>query len=277
MNNRQPARNLLVGTFCLVLLGGQDRGLRAQNAYTQIAVVNGGTIAGTVLFTKAAGDKSVFDVTKDQKYCGTIKPAQALSVGPDRGIQNAVVYLEGVTKGKRWKSATTPVLNQNGCEYSPHVSIIPSGSVLEIVNNDPILHNVHLYNLNSVGETICNIAQPVKGQRTMVDRLQLGQCRFLRATCDAGHPWMSAYVVCAEHPYYAVTDSKGQFRLTDIPPGTYTLTMWHEGVRVVKTLMENGKVSKYYYEEPYTETKDIVVSATKAVRADFTLALRGIY
>lgn len=270
----QSLSAIVVFDCCLVLFGGRDSVVSAQTPYKQIEITNGGTIEGTVIFSGTIKDKTTLEVTKDEKVCGRSKQGPSLSVGPNRGVKNAVVYLEDVTEGKRWKSGVTPVLDQNGCEYSPHVSIIPANSALEIVNNDPILHNMHLYNFSSANQTICNIAQPLKGQRTKVDQLRSLTCRFLYATCDAGHPWMSAYVVRANNPYYVATNSKGEFRLTDVPPGSYKLTMWHEGVKVVKTLVENGKVSKYYFEEPYMTSKTIVVPQGGDIKVDFDLALR---
>ncbi|HEY6952227.1 MAG TPA: carboxypeptidase regulatory-like domain-containing protein [Bacteroidota bacterium] len=265
---------LVILQCCLVLFGGRDSLVAAQTPYKQIAVINGGSIEGTVVLSGPAATKSMLEVTKDEKVCGRSKPAASLTVGSNKGVQNAVVFLEEVAAGKQWKRAATPVLVQRSCEYSPHVSVIPAGSSLEIVNDDPLLHNVHLYNFSSTDQTICNIAQPVKGQRTNVDQLQSVKSRFLHATCDAGHPWMSAYIVRAENPYYAVTDAKGRFRLDDVPPGLYQLKMWHEGVKVVKTLSENGKVSKYYFEDPYTTTVEVVVPPHGTVRADFDLVLR---
>ncbi len=246
----------------------------AQGVYKQITISNGGVVEGRVLFVGATKDKKGFDVTKDERVCGRTKPAQTLIVGRDRGVENAVIYLEEVSAGKLWSATRTPVLDQHGCQYSPHVSIIPSGVALEIVNDDPILHNVHLYNFSSTDQTICNIAQPVKGQRTKVEQIRSLQCRFLHATCDAGHPWMSAYIVRADNPYFVLTDARGKFKLTDVPPGTYKLTMWHEGVRVVKTLEENGTVSKYYYEDPYMTTKELTVAANGTASVDFQFAVR---
>ena len=257
---------------CLVLFGGQ--GSMAQGAYKPITVSNGGTIDGRVSFNGTNKDKKDLEVTKDERVCGRSKPAQTLVVGKNYGVQNAVIYLEGITEGKKWAASKTSALDQRGCDYSPHVSIIPSGGALEIVNDDPILHNVHLYNFSSVDQTICNIAQPVKGQRTKVDQVRTLQCGFLHATCDAGHPWMSAYIVRADNPYYVLTDKKGEFKLTGVPAGTYKLTMWHEGVKVTKTLVENGKVSKYYFEEPYATTKLVTVLQDETVHVDFQLAVR---
>jgi hypothetical protein len=49
----------------------------------------------------------------------------------------------------------------------------------------------------------------------------------MRVRCDI-HPWMGAWWVSQEHPYYALTDANGAFTLGDVPPGDYTIEAWHE-------------------------------------------------
>jgi hypothetical protein len=63
--------------------------------------------------------------------------------------------------------------------------------------------------------------------------------------CDAGHTWMSAYVFVVDQPYYAVTDAAGKFELKDVPPGAYTLVVWHEslGTQEQKVTVAAGKPS----------------------------------
>jgi Polysaccharide lyase family 4, domain II len=265
------ATMILLAVLCLVLVGGQET--LAQLAYKQIHVTNGGSIEGTVVLQKTTGIDPV-RVTKDQAICGMNKTLQALVLGRKNGVQNAVVFLDGVRQGKEWNAGKTPVLDQHQCEYVPHVVILPSGSALEIVNDDPILHNVHLYTFGSVDQTLCNIAQPVKGQRTLIDQMRTVKARILEATCDAGHPWMNAYIFRADNPYAVVTDRDGKFKLENVPPGDYKLTVWHEGVKVIKTLVDGGIVTKYFYEAPYSLTKEVMVKPGNATRADFEFALR---
>lgn len=92
--------------------------------------------------------------------------------------------------------------------------------------------------------------------------------------CDAGHPWMSAYVVVAEHPYYALSAANGRYALENVPPGTYRIKMWHEGVAVTRTEMEAGKAKAYYYEPPYEESREVIVPENGKVVVDFQLLLR---
>jgi hypothetical protein len=55
---------------------------------------------------------------------------------------------------------------------------------------------------------------------------------IVRIDCDL-HSWMRAWVVVAEHPFYAVTGSEGEFALDNVPPGRYTLQIWQETLGIV--------------------------------------------
>jgi hypothetical protein len=85
---------------------------------------------------------------------------------------------------------------------------------------------------------------------------------------------MSGYVIVADHPYYALSGPDGKYALTDVPPGSYRLKMWHEGVIVSRTELEHGIPKKYYFEEPYEVTQDVAVPAHGKVTMDFDLVLR---
>ncbi|MFQ5680373.1 MAG: hypothetical protein ACE5HP_13055 [Gemmatimonadota bacterium] len=246
-----------------------------RSLYEETVVGDGGTIRGIVRLADGAPGLEEFPVTKNADVCGATKPSPRLRVSENRGVPDAVVAIEGITRGKPMGREEVPLLLQRDCEYHPHVQVVPVGGPLEIVNDDPVLHNVHGYERR--GErwrTIFNIAQPVQGQRARISERRFRSPRLVRATCDAGHAWMSAYVVVGEHPYYAVTDANGEFSLEDVPPGSYTLRMWHEGVAVVETEFEDGKPKKYHFEAPYEVIREVVVPPNGMVRVEFELVLR---
>lgn len=243
-------------------------------AYKAVRVKNGGCIRGMVRFVGRAPQGSTLKVAKDEAWCGTAKPSYRIEIGPDNGVKNAVVFLEEIERGKPFPKETKAVLDQRGCDYVPHVMAIPLGRSLEIVNDDPVLHNVHAYGGVGAPKTVFNIAQPVKGQRTAVKGTAFPAPGVYRATCDAGHPWMSAYIWVTDHPYYVVTMDDGTFELKDIPPGTYTVKMWHEGVRMVKPEILRGEVTKYNYEDSYEIEQQVTVGSGGTVTVNFELSLK---
>ena len=142
------------------------------------------------------------------------------------------------------------------------------------MNNDPVLHNVHGYSVQEGMKSVFNIAQPIKGLRTKIKQEVFQKPGLISLTCDAGHPWMSGYIYVAPHPYCTLTDVEGNYRLEQVPSGTYKIKIWHEGVKVIKEDVEEGKVRKYTFEEPYELEKDVTVSDHSTVTVNFDLTVR---
>jgi len=260
-----------VAIWLFLLMAGTVHGV-AQPEYTPVTVGDVGTINGRVVLGANSFKPAMMEVLQDNKSCGKGKQSPRLIVGKDQGVSGALVYLEGISSGKRFAETKDYLLEQKNCEYSPHVMVVPVGTKLNIVNNDAVLHNVHCYDCTKDLRTIFNIAQPVKGLKSCTKSLDTPG--LLTLSCDAGHPWMSAYVMVAKHPYYAVTDKNGNFSLDNIPPGNYTLHMWHEGISISKKELEHEKVKKYEYEEPYEQSMQVTVSPKSTTTTNFTLVLR---
>jgi hypothetical protein len=160
--------------------------------------------------------------TKDREVCGSApREVDQILLGGDQAVQEAVVYLKKVDKGKAWEKAPKPPeINNSKCEFQPHVQVIPVGDI-EIVNSDPVLHNTHGF-LDRL--TVFNVALPNQGQRIAKPLKKPG---LVRVECDA-HGWMLGWIYVAENPYYAVTGKDGAFTIKDVPPGAYTLVGWQE-------------------------------------------------
>ena len=184
-----------------------------------------GALVGRVVFDGDRPQPQALTVSKDVEVCGKAeKFPEALLVGPDRGIKNALVFLRTVTGGKSLSPPTSnPVIDQLDCIYTPHVLLVPAGATVDIKNSDGILHNIHTY---SQKNPAFNTAQPKF--KTVVSKT-FAQPEIIRVTCDV-RDWMTAWIVVQDHPYYALTDATGAFQLSDVPPGEYELRVWHEAL-----------------------------------------------
>jgi plastocyanin len=192
--------------------------------YATIEVEDGGSLTGTISFGGTAAAKTIA-VGKDKAVCHDSVPDETVVVGEGGALANVVITFTGIEEGKDPASMPEAVLANEECRYVPHVQAVMTGQFLHVTNEDPILHNTHTY----IGgdKTVFNLALPVQGQKIKKKMKRPG---VLNAKCDAGHTWMDAYVVVTENPYYAVTDESGQFEITDIPEGDYTVKVWHESL-----------------------------------------------
>jgi plastocyanin len=142
----------------------------------------------------------------------------------DGGLDNVFVYIkDGLDTKYAFATPTeTLKLNQQGCEYSPHVLGIRVGQPLQIVNDDNTMHNVH-----GMAETNqeFNFGQPIAGMKNTVTFTAPEVLVPLK--CDV-HSWMNAFVGVVNNPYFAVSADGGKFELRDVPPGTYTIEAVHE-------------------------------------------------
>jgi hypothetical protein len=211
------ARVALVGV--IALLGAQQ----ALGAYEVVAVTNGGTIDGVVALTGAAPSEAAIKVTKNQDYCGQTIPNPAYTVDSNGGLANVIVYLKDITKGKAAPTEPLSLVNTK-CMFSPRVQGAMVSEQVKISSEDPVLHNTHPQNADN-NATLFNVALPFKG--FSVTKPLPSMPMMIKVKCDA-HEWMHAWIMELDHPYYATTGADGHFTIKDVPPGTYTLAVWHE-------------------------------------------------
>jgi hypothetical protein len=226
------------------------------------ALAGAGTIAGRVIWKGPPVSLEPFPVGKDQVICGTQRPSNRLSIGTEGGVRGAVVFLADIRRGKKRAANPQAALEHAACELSPHVQVVPVDATVTLLNSDPILHNVHAY---LGAETVFNVGMPVKGQRIPKPLKKVG---LIEVRCDAGHPWTSAYLHVVAHPYYAVTDERGAFSMTEVPPGTYRLRLWHEGWKVVRKSPEG----RFEFEPPRELERTVTVPAQGSATVEIELA-----
>ena len=153
-----------------------------------------GDLTGKVILKGTPAAEREINMSADPK-CGALHTEPVATrfyvTAPDGGLGDVLVYVKAGLEEKEWPMPEEKaLLDQKGCEYDPYVMGVRVGQVIQIRNSDPTLHNVH-------------------------------------ATPKINHPWMFAYVGVFDHPFFAVTDEKGNFKISNLPDGKYTLVAYH--------------------------------------------------
>jgi plastocyanin len=207
--------------------GGQTAapaGAPAVAVTSPVDPATAGAIRGRVAFDGTPPAATPISMKSDPScQPGAAATSEVVVVGSSGGLQNAFVYVKDGLPALTFPAPVTPiVLNQQGCRYTPHVIGIQVGQPLDIVNGDATLHNVHAI---AQANREFNAGQPVQGMKmthTFTAREVMVPFR-----CDV-HNWMQAWVGVLDHPFFAVTGADGAFELKGLPPGTYTVEVWHE-------------------------------------------------
>jgi len=147
-------------------------------------------------------------------------PSAALDIS-DR--LKSVVYLDSAPRGA-FEQVETPraVMDQRGERFVPHVLAITTGTIVDFPNSDRIYHNV--FSLSKIrqfdlGRYAAGHSKPVRFDRAGV----------VRVFCDI-HSHMNAFILVFSHPFFSLTDNEGRYRIDNVPPGTYSVVAWNEGV-----------------------------------------------
>lgn len=219
---------------------GAPRGATAPRGVESGAMLP--AIEGQVRFRGTPPDPLQLLITKDMEVCGEgFRERREVDVAPGGGLRGVVVFLEEVEGGKDWGPAATPAsgsesglatIDQENCRFQPRVQVVPRGAELDVVNSDPMLHNIHAYELiGRARRSLFNISQPESG--TERQELRARSSHQVSLECDS-HDFMQGWIFVADNPYAVVVDDDGHFALGDVPPGTYTLRTWHPKLGVLE-------------------------------------------
>jgi carboxypeptidase family protein len=181
----------------------------------------GGEIQGRVVVVGDLPAAKKIPITIDQYVCGTEQAMGDLIISAAREIRNVVVWLENPPPGAP-SAPPRPVtpMDQKECVFVPRVAIVPASGTVEFLNSDRLLHNLH-----SVSRENASFNRTQPKDRTIP--VTFAKPEIVRIDCDL-HSWMRAWVVVAPHPFYALSDAQGRFKLDNVPPGQYTVRVWHE-------------------------------------------------
>jgi hypothetical protein len=157
----------------------------------------------------------------------------------DGGLADVLVYVKSGASGSYPAPTEAAVLDQKGCDYAPHMTVLQAGQPLKIRNSDDTLHNIHP---RPQANPEFNIGQPRLGMESTrtLDKPEL----MIPVGCDV-HPWMRAYISVLSHPFYAVSKEDGTFEIKGLPAGEYEIEAYHGKLKTLdqKITVKDGEAA----------------------------------
>lgn len=201
-----------------------------------------GSVSGTIKVTGEIPDlpplvKQGDETAKDAEVCAAeAVPNQKIVVGEGNGLANVFVYLRKAPEGApEMEPPKEPVLfDQKGCTFIPHAMVLQTSQPVKAVSSDAVPHNIHTYPIKNTA--LNQIIQPNDQSGLMIEYTE-AEILPLKVGCDI-HAWMEAWQLPLDHPYAAVTDANGNFKIENLPAGTHEFRIWHEQAGYLDTGFE---------------------------------------
>jgi hypothetical protein len=200
------------------------------------------SVSGKIGFEGTVPPAEKVKLTADAKCAEMHKDGlerQAIKV-KDGGVADVLVYVKSGLTGTYPAPAEPVLLDQNGCDYHPHMVAMMAGQKLKIRNSDDTLHNIHPR--PQVNQEF-NQGQAKKGMemQKLFDKPEM----LIPVGCDV-HPWMRAFISVLSNPYFAVTGEDGTFEIKGLPAGEYEIEAAHGKLKTVsaKVTVKDGEAAK---------------------------------
>ena len=193
--------------FSLVLIVGTTLGAEKTS----------GTITGTVRYTGVVPPPKKIAATDGS----TIIHNDLIVDKKTKGLKFVVAVLEDAPAQAKVKNAAPVLVDQREMVFLPRVVAVQHGQLVRFENNDLCNHGVM-----TTSTVKANQFNLVAASNQAIEHVFETQKRPIMVGC-ALHEWMRAWVYVVPHPWFAVTDAAGAFRIERVPPGKYTLVFSH--------------------------------------------------
>jgi hypothetical protein len=193
----------------------------ASPAYKPSPLSSTGSVSGTIKLAVAVPADTT-PITVDQKVCGTRVPS-AIDATPT-GLGDVIVWIADARTGKELPVERRIELSSEDCQLDPRIQATVSGSTVNIFNDDKALHSLVFLDA-ATGDTIQHMSFFNSGQVVASEKIA-HDVGIVEVRCKQ-HPWSRAYIATFDHPYFAVTEKDGKFTIDSLPPGKYTVNVWH--------------------------------------------------
>jgi hypothetical protein len=219
------------------------RWLSAVALSTGISAACFADVSGKVTLTGKIPEMPEIKAMKMVPGCAHKDPMfEETVVAGDKGeLANVVVYINPPEGKKLTGGNSKPaVLDQKGCMYVPHVVAMQVGQSLLVKNSDAFLHNVHTLALDNAATNFGMPTVDEAGKKVG----PYNTAENIKVKCDV-HPWMTAWIVVVDSPFYAVTGEDGTYKIDTkgLADGDYELVFWQEkyGKKSQKISVKGGK------------------------------------
>jgi Polysaccharide lyase family 4, domain II len=198
------------------------------------------SISGKITFEGTKPTLAKIQMSADA-YCASVHKTpvfeQSVEVNDNNTLKDVLVYVKDGADKWTYATPTQPVtLDQEGCQYRPHVIALMQNQPLKIVNSDPTLHNIHPMPAKNPE---FNMGQPTKGMETTKT---FAFDEIIPVKCDV-HRWMNSHICVMKNPFFSVSGDDGSFEIKGLPAGTYTIEAWQEklGTQTAQVTVTDGE------------------------------------
>ena len=185
-------------------------------------------LSGTVRFTGKPPVAKRISMDAEEA-CEKLNPQPVsdatLVTGANGSLANALVYIKSGLEGKTFEPPKEAVvIDQKDCMFVPRVVPLRANQTLSVKNSDPVSHNIHPRPANNREWN----QQQSPGSPNLERRFPRPEI-MIPVRCNV-HSWMRAWIAVLDHPWFAVTKEDGTFDWPSVPPGDYTVAVWHEAL-----------------------------------------------
>ena len=231
---------------CLLLAGAGAFGAGETETAARMGGEPAGRLQGTVAVGPELSSRKIrFSLYPDPAQAATVQPRPRL----EQELQNVVIYFEPSASLAAATAPRTdrPAMRQEGRAFMPHVRAVPQGTTVDFPNGDGIFHNV--FSLSRVKEF--DLGRYPMGSTKSV---RFDAPGIVKVFCHI-HSDMSGVILVLDSPFFAVPDAQGQYDISGVPPGEYTVVGWHERARPLrrKVRIEAGRTAVADFSIPLTE------------------------